>query len=1080
MKISRLLGATALAGTLVIATSAHAQVTTEPPSSQASAAVEEAAPQDEAGTVVVTGSRLRRPNDDSSVPITSVRPDELLSSGSVSLGDALNDLPALRSTYSQSNSTRFIGTAGLNLPDLRGLGTSRTLTLVNGRRHITASPGSFEVDTNTIPNDLLERVDIVTGANSAVYGSDAVAGVINFVLRRDFDGIAVKGQGGISSRGDRGQYFGSITAGKNFAEGRGNIAVALEYSRANEVLTTDREFQTGAFSGQIGLFTTQNTTGEPAAGDGISDTSFLRNVRSNQFGSGGSVVVGCPTIAATGETAAAFAARRALVCTGFNDGITTSSQLAYGFFFQPGGTLVRNDAAAGVTFDLRRLAGGTSVIGGLGSTFNETGQIYPQLDRYSANLLSHYDFSDAFQLSLEAKYVRIDALQESSPTFQSGTLPVTISRTNPFLTAQATSVLNQILTPTATAFTMARNNVDFGARAERHKRETFRIVLSARGELTDHLSYEVAGNYGQFDSYYQTGGNVLLANYVKAQNAVLAPTGYTGSNFVLNDRGQRVVCAVNANASTADDDAACYPLNLFGSGSPSAQALNYVLVNSYRNERATQTNATAFLSADTGGFFELPGGAISAVIGGEYRRETARSVYDPIISNPNRLTFLNSIAPFLPPALEVKEAYGELSIPILKNTRFFRELTLEGSARVSDYNYGPKKAVFAWNVGGVWRPTDDLLLRAGYGKAVRSPTIGDLFSANVQTFAAISDPCSQTNINNGPQVNGQSVRIANCAAAGVPTTFTYTNSNGQVVTVPFINTATSTPAGAIRGNPNLSEETSKSFTAGIVYKPSYLPGITASVNYYSINVNNVITSLAGPTVVQLCYDSTSGINNQYCSAVFRRPDGTFAGQAGISFGSDIVQYSNDQISPSFFQQPFNFARYYSNGVDIDLAYERRIGSTRVNIHGIATYVITRRNYTDVQDQNFATRLDGSLGDPKWSGNLNTNVDFGVLDINYQFRFVDKMTIGAYSAQNSVQGRPPTNADAFPQVRYPVITYSDLRIGLEPTDKFRFYVGVDNVFDRLPPDISGLFGTGAGGAIYSPLGRFFYAGATARF
>ncbi|WP_294301636.1 TonB-dependent receptor [uncultured Sphingomonas sp.] len=1079
MKFSQLLGATALFSTLVV-TPAFAQSTGQSTTTSQSSD-ETDADEGQAGEVLVTGSRLRRPNDDSSVPITSVRPDELLATGSVSLGDALNDLPALRSTYSQSNSSRFIGTGGLNLLDLRGLGTSRTLTLVNGRRHVTASPGSFEVDTNTIPSDLLDRVDLVTGANSAVYGSDAIAGVVNFILKRDFDGLNIRAQSSITSRGDRGEYFVAGVAGKNFSEGRGNIAVALEFSRANKLRYTDRPDQTGAYSGGIGLYTVQNTTGEPASGDGIPDTAFLTGVRSNQFSSGGTALVSCPTVAAQNESAAAFANRRALVCTGFNDGVTTTSPLAYAFIFGPDGSLVRNDAAAGVTFDLRRLAGGTSVIGGLGSTFNETGYIYPQLERYSANLLSHYDFSDAFQVYLEAKYVRVNVVSEGSPTFASGTLPASASRTNPFLTPQATALLNQILAPAATSFTFVRNNVDFGGRQEVTKRETFRIVLSAQGALTDHLRYEVAGNYGQFDSYYETGGNVLLSAYTRASNAVLAPAGYTGNNFVLNSQGQRVVCGVNANADTTDDDANCYPLNLFGSGAPDARALNYALIRSFRKERATQTNATAYISGDTGGFFELPGGAIEFAVGGEYRRETASSVYDPIVSNPTRLTFLNSIAPFTPPALEVKEAYGEMRLPILKDIPFIRELSLEGSARYSDYNYGPKKPVFAWNAGGVWRPTRDLLLRASYGKAVRSPTLGDLFAANVQTFASLGDPCSQTNINNGPVVNGQSVRIANCAAAGVPTTFTYTNSSGQVVTVPFVNTATSTPAGAIRGNPDLLEETSKSFTAGIVYKPSYLRGVTASVSYYSMNVENVITSLGGATVVSLCYDNPSGIDNQYCRAVFRRPDGTFAGQAGISFGGDVVTYPNESIRPSFFQQPFNFARYFANGIDVDLSYEKRLGEgKRINIQGVVTYVLSRRNYTDVTNPDFATRLDGSLGDPTWSGNINVGLDLGMFDVNYVFRYIDRMTIGSYATQNSVQGRPPLNADAFPQVRYPAITYSNIRFGIEPNDKFRFYFGVDNMFDRGSPAISGLFGTGAGGAIYPPLGRSFYAGVAAKF
>src|SRR6478672_3670653 len=149
-------------------------------------------------TIVVTGSRIRRPNLESPVPITSISAEELTMTGDVNVGDRLNDLPSLRSTFSQANSTRFIGTSGLNILDLRGLGESRTLVLVNGRRHITGSVGDFLVDTNTIPTDLIERVDVVTGGSSAVYGSDAVAGVVNFILKKDYEGVSLRGQAGIS------------------------------------------------------------------------------------------------------------------------------------------------------------------------------------------------------------------------------------------------------------------------------------------------------------------------------------------------------------------------------------------------------------------------------------------------------------------------------------------------------------------------------------------------------------------------------------------------------------------------------------------------------------------------------------------------------------------------------------------------------------------------------------------------------------------------------------------------------------------------------------------------------------------
>ncbi|MGB5079060.1 MAG: TonB-dependent receptor plug domain-containing protein, partial [Sphingorhabdus sp.] len=229
MKKSRLMIAgSAISLALFAALPSYAQ---DSQGDDAVASQEEDEEEDAGKPILVTGSRIARPTLQSAVPLTSVTLEDLTGTGELSLGDALNDLPSLRSTFSSGNSSRFIGTAGLSLLDLRGLGTARTLVLVNGRRHVTSTPGSEGFDVNTIPTDLVERIDIVTGGNSAIYGSDAVAGVVNFILKRDYAGIAARAQGGISSRGDRGTYFASILAGQNFGDGRGNIAVSAEYTR---------------------------------------------------------------------------------------------------------------------------------------------------------------------------------------------------------------------------------------------------------------------------------------------------------------------------------------------------------------------------------------------------------------------------------------------------------------------------------------------------------------------------------------------------------------------------------------------------------------------------------------------------------------------------------------------------------------------------------------------------------------------------------------------------------------------------------------------------------------------------------
>lgn len=1007
-------------------------------------------------SIVVTGSRIARPlNLSSPIPVTSVGPEEIASTGNVSLGDTLNQLPQLRATFSQANSTRFIGTSGINALDLRGLGSSRTLTLVNGRRQVTATPGIERVDVNTIPTDLIDRVDIVTGGSSAVYGSDAVAGVVNFILKTDFDGIRMRGQAGISSRGDRGSYFTSLTAGKNFADNRGNIAVALEYAKQNTLYFTDRDEQTGAYSGRSQFNATEFTgvivnpalgprAAESSLGNGIPDTSFLTGVRNNNISEGGLFTASCPNAAATGESAAAFNARRLAACTGLpNPGVNNAlAQFGQTYVFADDGTLIKNPCIT----DLR-VFGSSNCVGGLGSTLRLTGMLAPGLERKAANLLAHFEVSDAFIPFVEAKFVRIDANQEGQPTFFNNSFSIN----NPFLTTQARNTLVAALAPGATTFTAQRFNIDFGGRGELHERETYSIVGGVSGTFNSDWKYEIAANYGHLRTYYETQGNINRAKYANSINAV------------RNGAGQ-IVCGINADASTTNDDPSCVPVNLFGNGQVSQAALNYFGVTSSRVQTASLFNITGYVAGDMSQLFELPGGPIAFVLGGEYRRQKSFAAYDDLTKSGQ--TFLNSILDFTPPTLEVKEVFGEVSIPLLSNMRFAQELTVNAAGRYSDYNIGQTGGVFAWNISGIYAPVRDLRFRASYAKSVRAPTQGDLFSSPSQTFInGFADPCSQTRINDNPN------RKANCAAAGVPTTQTF---NGT--TEPFTNIPASGISANNGGNPNLNEERGRSFTAGAVFEPSAIRGLSLTVDYYDITIKNVIFSLGGQTVINQCYDNPGGINNPFCAAVFRNANGTLAGQSNVVHGGATISLT--PTGPSALIAPFNFAKQETSGIDADLGYRFNAGDFKINLRGLLSYVIKRNNYTDVTTPTFYDRQLSELGDPQWQGQLSANIGNSQFNLGYRMRYIGKMTIaGDYETQHSVQGRPPLNPDALPRVWYPQITYHDLRLEFTPTNTYKFYVGVDNLFDRLPP--LDLLGT-AGGDPYNNIGRFFFGGVEFKF
>jgi len=625
-------------------------------------------------------------------------------------------------------------------------------------------------------------------------------------------------------------------------------------------------------------------------------------------------------------------------------------------------------------------------------------------------------------------------------------LAATYSINNAFLTDQARSTLIASLPPGATTFTASRINVDFGGRGEDHRRETIRAVVGVEGTFNDDWHYEVAYNYGCLRTSYSTKGNVIVARYANALNAV------------RNAAGQ-IVCGINADANPANDDPACVPINTFGNGAPSAAALNYVGVTSSRIQRASLHDISGFVSGDLSQLFTLPGGPIKFSIGGEYRAETAFSQYDALTASG--ATFLNAIPTFSPPTLKVKEGFGEIAIPLLKDTRFAQELSIQAAGRVSDYNIGRTGTVYSYNIGGVFAPVRDLRFRVSYARSVRAPTQSDLFATNSQTFLnGLADPCSQANINNNPN------RKANCAAAGVPTTQQF---NGGPVE-PFLNVPTSGISGFNGGNPLLAAEKGTSLTIGAVAQPRFIPGLALSIDYYKISISNAINSLAAQTIINQCYDSPSGINNPFCAVVFRNANGTFAGQTTVNYNGTSVNFPTTGAGASFISQPFNYARTKTSGIDADLSYRTKLsGDTTLNLRGLFSYLIRRDNFTDILLPDVLTQQKLQLGDPEFEGSLSAAIDFGIVDLSYNLRYIGRQTIGTFAAQNSVQGRPPENADQFPQVYYPAIVYHAIRIGIEPTNKFRFYGGVDNLFNRKPP--FGLDGTGDGSGIYDNVGRF---------
>ncbi len=1003
--------------------------------------------------VVVTGSRIARPNLESPVPVTTVSAEELFETGSTSVGDLLNDLPALRSTFSQSNSSRFLGTTGLNLLDLRGLGTQRTLVLVNGRRHVGSDILSNAVspDVNTFPTDLIERIDVVTGGSSAVYGSDAIAGVVNFVLKKDFEGLQFRGQGGQSAEGDGGNYYASVLAGTNFLDDRGNIAVNFEYAKQEPFFASDRDNLA-----HQGLFVLDqqdplNGVGVVNGSDGIPDRHYYSDVRATTFSNGGSLLI-APAQPMGGSFYPCGAGPNISATTGFRVPYSCA------FLFTPEGSLVPQTGT--------RIGFGANgnFNGGNGSNNREDKllAIYPKLDRYSLNVIGNLEISEAFVPFVEAKYVRTESLRFGGPAFfQGGTTQDDGARErprfdNPYLTAAnrtqinaARAVANLAPLAGATQFTLFRNLADFGPRQEDATRETARIVLGVGGKVSENWSYEVAANYGKFKEDTIVQGNMNQQRFNLAMDSALNGSGNIVCRSEIDPAAAFAWDALNpfAVATLAGDVAACQPLNPFGQGNISQAAKDYILQDTTSVAKIEQVAFTASLTGDSSAWFSLPAGAIGVAVGFEHREDKAFFEADELVSSG--ITFYNALPLFDPPTQKVDELFAEFRIPLLAEMTAVQELTLNLSGRYSEYN-GDTGGVFAYNGSLEYMPIDGLRFRAGLARAVRAPNLSDLYSEQSQNFAGINDPCSSRFIG-----GGSPTRRANCAAAGIPVTYDHVY--------------TATPEILSGGNPNLTEETSDSLTLGVVWQPSFLKGVNLSIDYFDIDIDQVITAPTAQQIMDACYDSPD-LNNPFCG-LFQR--------WGAAGGPQTPNAPFSLIDGTLQQTVFNYASSTARGFDVELGYAGDLGNLgSFDTRFVYTKMLQIDDYIDPANPNRPDQVLLELGDPENAFNWNTNVESGKLTFGYQLRYIGRQFINLAEDRSQVGDRPPQNDDYASKKYYHGLFYHDVRAAMDVTDTVNAYLGVDNLADRVPP--LGLTGTGGGSGIYESRGRYFYAGVKLTF
>jgi outer membrane receptor protein involved in Fe transport len=946
--------------------------------------------------IVVTGTRIRRPADfDTPSPIVSLSAETVQESGTTNLTDFLSGYPALQGSSTSgdnSGSGAGIGYTGLNLLDLRNLGTQRTLVLVNGRRHVSGVAGDAAVDINTIPEDLVERVDVLTGGESAIYGADAVTGVVNFVLKDHFNGLTGRAQAGISQYGDAGQRLLTITAGSDFAGGKGNVAIAYEHGEEDRLDIHQRKRYQGP--NQIGFFLNPNDPENQSgytggASNGIPDNVPLNNIRYFDTNRQGGID---------------------LDWDGFPD-----------YFVGSGGALTKFDPGTFVP-DFYQQGGNATLVSDYGN------DLLPSVNRDIVNFVGHYDMLPGFTLFGEAKYANTRSFSLAQPSFDYYLL---IPEDNPYIPAG----IKPLIDPELGGVLVNRDNFDFGQRGEDIRRDTIRTVIGARGDLGKHAHYELSYTWGRTDVENRYINNQITDRFYAAIDVVNGPNGPT--------------CRVNLDptwtptqpynytrseiAPTTFQPGECVPLNLFGEGAPSKAALAFITADTVDKARIEQHVVSGSLSGDFGSLFTLPGGPIGFAIGGEYRKETSQFTADPLAAQG--LTFTNSLSND-GGEYEVKEAFGEINIPLLRGVPLAHRLEFGAAIRLSDYT--TIGSTTTWKVDGTYAPVRDITVNATYSRAVRAPNIGELFAGDSQTFEFITDPCNPNQIQNGTQY-----RQANCTAlltslGATPSTYTDTRS-------------TNLP-GFQGGNPKLQAEEATTWTLGLILEPRFIPGLSVRGDWYDIKIDNAINQASASALAGLCVDQPT-LANQYCGAIVRQN-----GAAGSADPGNVI---------GFTVRPFNVANFHTAGLDVTLNY-------RVRTDKIGTFsLLVRGNYldkltfisspgADVTNR----RGESDYRSPKYTVNGDLTWKMGKVTLNYGLLWFDKTL--RYTNQ-TVASNPDIVAPEYLYVKqhWQHDVYGAVDVGT----RFQLYAGVNNLFDQKP-DI------GTNTYPVSAVGRFFYVGVKA--
>lgn len=1002
-------------GTLFAAAPALAQQQTTPAAGDAATDDSE-----KGGDIIVTGTLIRNSSLKEANPVTTIGEKEIELRAVNVAEDLLRTVPGIvPSTGSAVNN----GNGGGSFADLRGIGSNRNLVLIDGVR-LTPARLQGDFDLNNIPTSLIQRVEALTGGASTTYGADAISGVINFITKKDFQGIDLNVSEQITGRGDGNYFRADLTLGASTGDGRGNVVFAVGYQESEQVLQGDREFS-------------------------------VNNIDSNSGAAGGS-------------------------------GTTVPTRL----IGLPGGARQINPA----TGDFQPTAAFNSF------NFNPFNIFQTPFRRYNIYGAGHYEVNDNLEFYSRGLFSKntVQTIIAPSGAFA---LPVVLPLSNPFLPVAARNSLCSLFAsstldhnPNAPGVqsinvagcasfaaatgpndpnyrsinvNLSRRLVEAGPRIATFTTTLFDYRLGLKGAISNNISWDLWGSYGQSENTSVTGGSLL--------NSRIAASVLTQGN------GANATCQNAANG--------CIPVNFFGeAGSITPAQVASLSSSSTVTTNTALTQAHATIGGDLGSLRSpLSSLPINFVAAGEYRKYDA-SIFSDLLASSGDIAGSGGAQPNVNGSYDVYEAIGEIELPLVDGKRFIKSLTINGGIRYSSYTVqapgNPKFAPITWSFRGNWDVNDVVSVKGTYGRSVRAANIGELFTPQtigLTNLSATADPCANL-LDNGTRIPGRANPTGAlrdvCLLQGAPAA-----QIGQIP-VPTAGQANVTTG----GNALLRPETSNSFTAGVVLN-NPVPGLTFRVDYWNISVAGAVSTPTPGDVLNSCFNNTS-VANPFCAPAFIGRD---AVTGGLSGDTNTVR--------GLFAALSNAGRIETDGIDLQTNYSRDIGFGLLNLNFVGTW--TNKNTFQATPTSIvrdcvgfysvncaAAPPQGGSIQPEFQFSQRSTLTVDKITLSVLWRFLSSQQYEPIEGQqNGFLLEGPASGLGGRIVnfnRIPAYHYFDVNAQVRASEHLTFTFTVQNLFDRAPPIVGSTAGATAFNSgntypsTYDALGRRFSANARFRF